>query len=154
MTRFILMAPVARTPSFALITDAYMRTFGATRQDFGKLCVAQRQNARRNPLALLRDDMSLSQYLAARPVAQPLHLYDCVMPCAGGDGFLVMRGDRAASLGLRGVSVLGAIERHNAFPDDPCSFAAAGLWTAMLCGHRRGSGQVTLMWCRPTTTTR
>ncbi|HSU04297.1 MAG TPA: thiolase family protein, partial [Acetobacteraceae bacterium] len=105
--------------SFALITDAYMRTFGATRQDFGKLCIAQRQNARRNPLALLRDEMTLSQYLAARPVAEPLHLFDCVTPCAGGDGFLVMRRDRAAALGLRAVSVLAAIERHNAFPDDP-----------------------------------
>src|ERR1700761_7614134 len=36
--------------SFALIADAYMRVTGATRLDFGKLAVAQRANARRNPL--------------------------------------------------------------------------------------------------------
>ncbi len=105
--------------SFALITDAYMRRYGATREDFGKLCVAQRDNARRNELALLRQPLTMATYLAARPVAEPLHLFDCVMPCAGGDGFLVMRRGRAAALGLRCVRILGAIERHNAFPDDP-----------------------------------
>ncbi len=105
--------------SFALITDAYMRATGATREDFGKLCVAQRANARRNPLALLRAELTLEQYLKARPIATPLHLLDCVMPCAGADGFLVMSHARAATLGIPSVRVLGAIERHNAYPEDP-----------------------------------
>ena len=105
--------------SFALIADAYMRATGATREDFGKLAVAQRANARRNPLALLRGELTLADYLAARPIAEPLHLFDCVMPCAGADGFLVMSETRARSLGLPALRVLGAIERHNAFPDDP-----------------------------------
>jgi acetyl-CoA acetyltransferase len=105
--------------SFALIADAYMRATGATREDFGKLAVSQRANARGNPLALLRGELTLAQYLAARPIAAPLHLFDCVMPCAGGDGFLVMAEDRARGLNVPFVRVLGAIERHNAFPDDP-----------------------------------
>jgi acetyl-CoA acetyltransferase len=105
--------------SFALIADAYMRATGATREDFGKLAVAQRANARRNPLALLRGELTMADYLAARPIAEPLHLFDCVMPCAGADGFLVMPEARARRLGLPFVRVLSAIERHNAFPDDP-----------------------------------
>lgn len=105
--------------SFALIADAYMRATGATREDFGRLAVAQRANAQRNPLALLRGGLSLEQYLAARPIAEPLHLFDCVLPCAGADGFLVMATERARALGLPFLRVLGAIERHNAFPDDP-----------------------------------
>lgn len=105
--------------SFALIADAYMRATGATREDFGKLAVAQRANARRNPLALLQGELTLAHYLAARPIAEPLHLFDCVMPCAGADGFLVMKEARARALKLPFVRVLGAIERHNAFPDDP-----------------------------------
>jgi len=104
--------------SFALIADAYMRATGATREDFGKLAVSQRANAQRNPLALLRGELTLGQYLAARPIAEPLHLFDCVMPCAGSDGFLVMSEERARTLALPFVRVLGAIERHNAFPDD------------------------------------
>ncbi len=105
--------------SFALIANAYMRATGATREDFGKLAVSQRANARRNPLALLRGDLTMADYLAARPIAEPHHLFDCVMPCAGADGFLVMSEDRARALQLPFLRVLGAIERHNAFPDDP-----------------------------------
>lgn len=41
--------------SFALLTDYYMRHYGATREDFGKLCVAQRDNALRNPHALMKN---------------------------------------------------------------------------------------------------
>lgn len=105
--------------SFALIADAYMRATGATREDFGKLAVAQRVTAQRNPLALLRDELTLEKYLAARPIAEPHRLFDCVMPCAGADGFLVMPEARARALSLPFLRVLGAIERHNAFPDDP-----------------------------------
>jgi acetyl-CoA acetyltransferase len=110
--------------SFALIADAYMRATGATREDFGKLAVAQRANARRNPLALLRGELTLADYLAARPIAEPHHLFDCVMPGAGADGFLMMAETRARTLGLPFVRSLGAIERHNAFPDDPVALRA------------------------------
>jgi acetyl-CoA acetyltransferase len=121
--------------SFALIADAYMRATGATRKDFGKLAVAQRANAQHNPLALLRNELTLAQYLAARPIAEPLHLFDCVMPCAGADGFLVMAEDRAGTLNLPYLRILGAIERHNAFPDDPVQLRGGwamdrdALWT-------------------------
>lgn len=105
--------------SFALLTDHAMRRTGATREDFGKLCIAQRQWARLNPLALLRDELTPEAYLAARPIAPPLHLLDCVMPCAGADGFLVMRRARADRLGLPNVRILATIERHNGFLADP-----------------------------------
>jgi acetyl-CoA acetyltransferase len=81
--------------------------------------VAQRQNASGNSLALLRRPITMDDYLSARPVAPPIHLLDCVMPCAGGDGFLVMTRDRAKALGLVPVKLLASIERHNAYPDDP-----------------------------------
>jgi acetyl-CoA acetyltransferase len=108
--------------SFAFLTDHYMRTFGATREDFGKLCVAQRDNALKNPLALFKKPLTLEQYLDARPVADPLRLFDCVMPCAGAEGFLVMRRATAEQLDLPYARLLGAIERHNAFADDPIQY--------------------------------
>ena len=108
--------------SFAFLTDYYMRTFGATREDFGKLCVAQRDNALKNPLALFKKPLTLEQYLDARLVADPLRLFDCVMPCAGAEGFLVMRRATAEQLDLPYARLLGAIERHNAFADDPIQY--------------------------------
>jgi acetyl-CoA acetyltransferase len=105
--------------SFALLTAYYMRAHGATRADFGKLCIAQRNNALKNPLALFKQPLTLDEYLNARLVADPLRLFDCVMPCAGAEGFLVMRRETAEKLGLPFARLLGAIERHNAFADDP-----------------------------------
>jgi acetyl-CoA acetyltransferase len=105
--------------SFALLTSYYMRQYGIEAKDFGKLCVAQRDNALRFPYALFKKPLTLDEYLGARPVADPLKLFDCVMPCAGAEAFLVTTQDRAQSAGLPFARILGTIERHNAFPEDP-----------------------------------
>jgi acetyl-CoA acetyltransferase len=108
--------------SFAFLTAYYMRTYGATREDFGKICVAQRTNALKFPLALMKKPLSLAEYLGARMIAEPLRLYDCVMPCAGADAFLVLRRGEAEKLDLPYARILATIERHNAFPDDPIQY--------------------------------
>jgi acetyl-CoA acetyltransferase len=105
--------------SFALVTRNYMSRFGARREDFGKICVAQRDNALSVPHALMKQKLTLEAYLAARPIADPIHLFDCVMPCAGAEAFVVCREETARSQGWAGVRILSTIERHNAFPDDP-----------------------------------
>lgn len=104
--------------SFALMTAAYMKKYGATREDFGRLCIAQRDNALKYPHALMKKPLTMEDYLGARQIAEPLHLYDCVMPCAGAEAFLVMREDNARAMNLPFVRVLSTIERHNAFPGD------------------------------------
>ncbi len=105
--------------NFALLTDRYMQTYGATREDFGRICVAQRANALKNPGAVMKKPLSLDDYMAARPIADPIALFDCVMPCAGSEAFLVMTEDEAVKRNLPFARIAGAIERHNAFPDDP-----------------------------------
>jgi len=105
--------------SFALITKNYMNLYGARREDFGKLCVAQRENALSIPFAMMKKPLTLDEYMNARPISDPLHLFDCVMPCAGAEAFLVCREDAAKSLSLPAVRILSTIERHNAFPEDP-----------------------------------
>src|SRR5688572_7020887 len=110
--------------SFAFLTAHYMDKHGATREDFGKLCVAQRANALKFPHALFKKPLTLEEYLTARPIAEPLHLFDCVMPCAGADAFLVMSEDRAKSLRVPSVHLKGTIERHNAFATDPVQMRA------------------------------
>ena len=104
---------------FALLTDRYMQEYGATREDFGRIAVAQRDNALRNPNALMKKSLSLEDYLEARPISDPIALFDCVMPCAGAEAFLVMSEEEAVKRGLPFARVAGTIERHNAFPDDP-----------------------------------
>jgi acetyl-CoA acetyltransferase len=108
--------------SFAFLTAYYMRTYGTKREDFGKICVAQRANALTFPFALMKKPLTLNEYLNARVIADPLRLYDCVMPCAGADAFLVLRRAEAEKRGLPYARILATIERHNAFPDDPIQY--------------------------------
>ncbi|WP_422037198.1 thiolase family protein [Roseibium sp.] len=105
--------------NFALLTDRYMKDYGATREDFGRICVAQRDNALRNPNALMKKPLTLDQYLNARPISDPIALFDCVMPCAGSEAFLVMTVEEARRRDLPFAVIAGTIERHNAFADDP-----------------------------------
>ncbi|WP_022678544.1 thiolase family protein [Novosphingobium sp. B-7] len=105
--------------TFALITQAYMHEHGVTRADFGRICLAQRANAGSNPLALQRSPLDLDTYLAARPIADPVHLFDCVMPCAGAEAFVVTTPEIAAARGWPAARIMTTIERHNAYPDDP-----------------------------------
>ena len=105
--------------SFALITKNYMNAYGAKREDFAKICIAQRDNALAIPFAMMKKKLTLDDYMTARSIADPIHLFDCVMPCAGAEAFLVCREDTAKSLKLPYVRILSTIERHNAFASDP-----------------------------------
>ena len=52
---------------FALHTRLYMERNGATREDFGRLYIAQRENALLNPNALFDEPLTIEDYLGARP---------------------------------------------------------------------------------------
>jgi len=105
--------------SFALLQDAYMQEFGATREDFGHIAVAQRANALHCPHAMMKKPLTLDQYMDARMISDPIGLFDCVMSCAGAEAFVMMREDMAIAKGLPFARIASTIERTNAFPDDP-----------------------------------
>jgi len=113
--------------NFALLTDRYMHEYGATREDFGRICVAQRSNALKSPHAIMKKPLTMDQYLNARPISDPIALFDCVMPCAGSEAFLVMTVDEAEKRGLPHATIGGTIERHNAHAEDPIQLR--GGWT-------------------------
>lgn len=112
--------------TFALLTDNFMRQYGLLRENFARLCIAQRSNALSNPLALMKKPLSFDQYMNARVISEPVHLFDCVMPCAGAEAFLVTTPEKAESMGLSAASILSTIERHNAFAEEPIQ--ATGGW--------------------------
>ena len=110
---------------FSLITQHYMDSYGATREDFGQIAVSQRYNANHYDQALLGGKpLDMQQYLDARAIAGPLHLFDCVMPCAGGEGLLLMSTERAKATGLPWVEILAAAECHNAYQNDAVQYRA------------------------------
>ena len=99
---------------FAMHTRLYMDRFGATREDFGRLAVAQRENAQKNPNALFcGTPLTMQQYLEARVIADPIHLYDCVYPCCGADAVVLASARTAERLAGPKVRILGGGEIHN-----------------------------------------
>lgn len=109
---------------FALVQRAHSHRYGTTREQLGRLAVTQRSHAVLNPNALFREPLTLEDYLEARPIAEPLHLYDCVMPCSGAEAVLVVDESRGKELGRPAVEVLAMKELHNAHPFVPSSFPA------------------------------
>ena len=55
----------------------------------------------------------MHDYLTARPIAEPLRLYDCVMPCAGGDCVILASERVARDLDVPKVHIVGGGEMHN-----------------------------------------
>jgi acetyl-CoA acetyltransferase len=70
--------------------------FGLTREALGQIAISNRRHAALNPKALLRDPMSLDDYLSARMIAEPLCLFDCDLPCDGSTALVVSNVETAA----------------------------------------------------------
>jgi acetyl-CoA acetyltransferase len=109
---------------FALVQTRHSHLYGTTREQLGRLAVTLREHALLNPNALFREPLTLEAYLNARPIAEPLRLYDCVMPCSGAEAVLVVDEALAAATGRPLVDVLAMHELHNAHPDLPSSLPA------------------------------
>jgi acetyl-CoA acetyltransferase len=96
---------------FGIIQRKHSETYGTRREELGRIAVDQRRSALQNTNALLRDPMTIDDYLNARVIADPLRLYDCVLPCAGGEAVVVTTLDRAGK--GKGVKILSGFEQHN-----------------------------------------
>ena len=114
---------------FALHTRLYMERHGATREDFGRFCIALRENGLRNPNALFKQPLTMDAYLNAKPIADPLRLYDCVMPCIGGDAIVLASEKVAATLKGPSLRILASEEIHN-FPAND-AYSVPGGWSGL-----------------------
>ncbi|WP_347556475.1 thiolase family protein [Robbsia sp. KACC 23696] len=111
---------------FAMLTARHARRHGLTRADYGRLCVAQREWAMRNPGAVYRTSLTLDDYLRAPMVADPLCRFDCVPVVSGANAIVVARADRVG--GRPAVQVQALQSRFNHDHQD-----GDGLSTAMAC---------------------
>src|SRR5262245_19401106 len=85
--------------------------YAPRREQLGRIAVGQRASARLNENALLRGPMTIEDYLNCRIIADPIRLYDCVLPCAGADAVVVGALDRSPA--GKGIRILAGFEQHN-----------------------------------------
>jgi acetyl-CoA acetyltransferase len=97
---------------YALAAQRHMARYGTTSEQLGAIAVGTRQWAARNPLAQMREPITLADHQASRWVAEPLHLLDCCLVSNGAVAVIVTGADRAASLARPPVHLWGWGQGH------------------------------------------
>ncbi|MFE2995773.1 thiolase family protein [Nocardia sp. NPDC059246] len=97
---------------YALATRRHMEAYGTTSEQLGHIAVAQRAWAGLNPLAQLRDPITLEDHQNSRWIAEPLHLLDCCLVSNGGAAVIVTTAERARQLAQPPVDILGWGQGH------------------------------------------
>jgi len=69
---------------YAMIANAYMHQYNATREQLAAVAVKNHHNGFNNPNAQFRSEITIDQVLNSAPVADPLRLLDCSPVTDGG----------------------------------------------------------------------
>ena len=107
--------------SYALAASRHMALYGTTNDHFGAIAVAQRQWATMNPMAQMRDPITMEDYHNSRWIVEPLHLLDCCLVSNGAVAVIVSAADRAKDMKQPPVYVWGMGQGH---PGDPLRMGA------------------------------
>ncbi|MEW2355118.1 thiolase family protein [Spirillospora sp. NPDC029432] len=97
---------------YALAAQRHMNRYGTTGEQLGAIAVSTRDWATRNPLAQMRDPITLADHQASRWVAEPLHLLDCCLVSNGAIAVVITSADRARDLARPPVHLWGWGQGH------------------------------------------
>jgi acetyl-CoA acetyltransferase len=85
--------------AFALPFRRHMHKYGSSSEHLGKIAVAFREHANRNPRAVMHDKtLTLEQHQASRLIADPFRLFDCCMENDGACAVVITTAERAKDL--------------------------------------------------------
>lgn len=104
-------------PAIAMMMRRRIDELGATIEDFGRIAINARRWAAMNERAVLRDPISMDDYLTSRVLAEPLHLLDCDYPVSGASAVVVTTAERARDLRTRPVIVDAMAQASGPRPD-------------------------------------
>ncbi|HMH91516.1 MAG TPA: acetyl-CoA acetyltransferase [Streptosporangiaceae bacterium] len=91
--------------NYALKKRRRMHEFGHTAQEYGYIAINARRWAALNERAVMRQPLTMDDYLSARTIVDPLVLLDCDYPVNGSCAVLVTTAERARDLRHRPVLV-------------------------------------------------
>ncbi|UOE21872.1 thiolase family protein [Thermobifida halotolerans] len=102
---------------YAIAARRHMEAYGTTSEQLGAVAVAARQWATMNPLAQMREPITLADHQNSRLIADPLRLLDCCLVSNGAIAVIVTSADRAADLAQPPVHVWGWGQSHPGYPN-------------------------------------
>jgi acetyl-CoA acetyltransferase len=92
---------------WAFIFQYYQNIYGATEEDLGSVALTLRRHAFRNENAVMREPLTIEDYLNARYIVRPLHLFDLCLVNDGAVCLIMRRTDMASGLRHAPVEVAG-----------------------------------------------
>jgi acetyl-CoA acetyltransferase len=92
---------------YALMVQRYMRKFDLDEAELGIVAIRQREFATKNPNAIMREPMTIDDYLESRYIVAPLHLFDYCLVNDGGVAIILSAVDRASEAGRTQVVIDG-----------------------------------------------
>ena len=121
----------------ALYMQRHMAVYGTKEEHFGAIAVAQREFAGLNPMAIMRQPITMEDYLSARYISEPLRLLDCDLPVDGAGAVVITTVERARDMKQVPVHIdswaLGTGPRPDRFQWGDMTtagnkYAAANMW--------------------------
>ena len=101
---------------FAQYAMRHVKKYGLTREQLAQIALTDRANAMLNPRALVREPLTLDEYLASRMVADPLCLMDCDRYTDASTALIVSAGDALDEVKctpIRIAAMAGSVDRHS-----------------------------------------
>jgi len=92
----------------ALKANAYMHRYGTTQEQLGAVAIAIREHASRNERAVMREPITMEDYLQSRLIAEPFHVFDCALETDGACALIVTSRERATASGRPVVLIRAA----------------------------------------------
>ncbi len=99
---------IAANNTYGYLYTRHMHEYGTKPEHFAKHAVEKRFNAQANPNSPFQgQSITVEDVMNSRYVNYPLHLLECVMPCAGAIAFIVTTAERAKALPNPPAYILG-----------------------------------------------
>ena len=110
---FLASSAVNWTAQYAM---RHVKRYGLTREQLAQIALNDRRNALLNPRALVRQPLTLDEYMSARMISSPLCLYDCDRFSDASTVVIVSAGeavDEVSCTPIRIAASAGAVERDS-----------------------------------------
>lgn len=114
-----------------------LHDLGGSPEDYGQIVLNARRWAAMNPRAVLREQLTMDDYLNGRVIADPLLVFDCDYPINGAVATIITTAERARNLCQRPVLVDAMAYSNGVKPDTGWAFGEDFLFGGTrLCAER------------------
>jgi acetyl-CoA acetyltransferase len=124
----------------AMFARRFLHERGYTSRHLGWIAVAMRRHASNNPIAMMREPITVEDHQRSRVISDPLRLLDCCLETDGAAAVIIAAADMARDLRQKPAYIMAASQGmgpqnvimnnffKNPFLESPGAHAARDLW--------------------------